>query len=183
VLPYDLAADGRLAGGALTVAFASHGRAGANFVVTSTTDPTGPWSYTVGAGQHLTGTWKMIGAYDFDVRSANGFLREFKGDSAEAGPEVVATHVGAGRELKLTFTNSGDTTVALTVADAYCGDRTATHRVSPGQHATHVVHAQASGGWYDVTVTSDHDAAYVRRFAGHVEDGKPSVSDPAIITH
>ncbi|MBW8806175.1 MAG: phospholipase C, phosphocholine-specific [Catenulisporales bacterium] len=182
-LPYDLAADGRLAGGALTVAFASHGRAGANFIVTSTTDPTGPWSYTVGAGQHLTGTWRMIGAYDFDVRSANGFLREFKGGSAEAGPEVVAAHVAGSRELKLTITNSGDAAVTLTITDAYCGDRKSTQSVRPGQHATHVVQAQAAGGWYDVTVTSDHDAAYVRRFAGHVEDGKPSVSDPAIITH
>ncbi len=36
--------------------------------------------------------------------------------------------------------------------------------------------------WYDVKVVSDKDAAFLRRFAGHVENGRPGVSDPAIIT-
>jgi phospholipase C len=181
-LPYDLAADGRLAGGALTVAFASRGRAGANFLVTSFTDLAGPWSYTVGAGEHLAGTWKLGGAYDYEVRSANGFLREFKGGSAAAGPEAVATHDGESCALTLVLTNAGDAAVTLTVTDAYHGDRKSTHRLRSGQHVTHAVLAQASGGWYDVTVTSDRDPAFVRRFAGHVENGRPSVSDPAIST-
>ncbi len=36
--------------------------------------------------------------------------------------------------------------------------------------------------WYDLTVTADGDKAFLRRFAGHVENGQPGVSDPAIIT-
>jgi phospholipase C len=36
--------------------------------------------------------------------------------------------------------------------------------------------------WYDLTVTSDDDPAFVRGFAGHVENGRPGVSDPAIAT-
>jgi phospholipase C len=52
--------------------------------------------------------------------------------------------------------------------------------VRAGKHVTHVVHAADSDGWYDATVTSDLDAAYVRRFAGHIENGRPSASDPAI---
>jgi len=36
-----------------------------------------------------------------------------------------------------------------------------------------------SAHWYDVTLTSDHDKRYVRRLAGHVENGQPSTSDPA----
>lgn len=39
-----------------------------------------------------------------------------------------------------------------------------------------------TGRWYDLTVLSDHDAAFERRFAGHVENGRPGVSDPAIAT-
>jgi phospholipase C len=34
-----------------------------------------------------------------------------------------------------------------------------------------------------VTVTCDKDKAFRRRFAGHVENGKPGLSDPAILTH
>jgi phospholipase C len=35
-------------------------------------------------------------------------------------------------------------------------------------------------GWYDLTITVDSDASFVRRYAGHVETGKASMSDPAL---
>ncbi len=44
------------------------------------------------------------------------------------------------------------------------------------------VDLRASKRWYDVSVTSDSDSTFLRRFAGHVENGEPGVSDPAIIT-
>jgi phospholipase C len=84
--------------------------------------------------------------------------------------------------VKLTLTNTCSADATVTITDAYGCDGPATHRVRAGKHVTHVVHAAGSDGWYDATVTSDHDAAYVRRFAGHIENGRPSVSDPAIIT-
>ena len=37
-----------------------------------------------------------------------------------------------------------------------------------------------SGHWYDFEVTCDADINYYRRFAGRVETGKHSVSDPAM---
>jgi len=37
-----------------------------------------------------------------------------------------------------------------------------------------------SFGCYDLTVHIDSDAGFQRQLAGHVETGKPSVSDPAI---
>jgi phospholipase C len=37
-----------------------------------------------------------------------------------------------------------------------------------------------SFGWYDLKVRVDSDASFQRQLAGHVETGKPSVSDPAI---
>ena len=35
-------------------------------------------------------------------------------------------------------------------------------------------------GWYDVTITCDAEAAFLRRLAGHVENGRPSVTDPSM---
>ncbi|MGO4611556.1 phospholipase domain-containing protein, partial [Variovorax sp. 2RAF20] len=37
-----------------------------------------------------------------------------------------------------------------------------------------------SGQWYDFSVTCDSDPAFYRRFAGRVETGKHTVSDPAM---
>ncbi|MDQ0572327.1 phospholipase C [Variovorax paradoxus] len=38
----------------------------------------------------------------------------------------------------------------------------------------------ASGQWYDFVVTCDADASFYRRFAGRIETGRHSVSDPAM---
>lgn len=48
--------------------------------------------------------------------------------------------------------------------------------------ATELVHwnLERSGSWYDFTVKSE---AFERRFAGRVETGKASVSDPAMALH
>ena len=39
----------------------------------------------------------------------------------------------------------------------------------------------ASHHWYDLTVTSNDDACVLAPFAGHVENGRPSISDPAAV--
>ncbi|GHE66681.1 hypothetical protein GCM10017771_90380 [Streptomyces capitiformicae] len=39
---------------------------------------------------------------------------------------------------------------------------------------------RASRRWYDLTVTSAADPTFLRRFAGHVENGRVGVSDPAL---
>jgi phospholipase C len=177
-LPYDLAADGRVAASGLRIAFANHGAAGAGFHVTSATHPDGPWTYTVGSGRQLSGSWAP-GAYDVTVHGPGGFLRRIAGAGA-AGPEVAARHDGEEERVRLTLTNGGGTTVKLTIKDAYGDARPATYRLRPGASATHTVRPRRSNGWYDLSVTSDHDATFLRRLAGHVETGRPSTSDPAI---
>jgi phospholipase C len=46
----------------------------------------------------------------------------------------------------------------------------------------HVAESGRSNGWYDLSVTADRDGAFLRRFAGHVETGRASTSDPATAT-
>ncbi|MDT3400098.1 phospholipase domain-containing protein [Streptomyces sp. B1866] len=78
--------------------------------------------------------------------------------------------------------NEGGQAVRLTVADAYGHEPPATYRLAPGGRAVHVARPARSHGWYDLTVRSDRDAAFLRRLAGHVETGRPSTSDPATAT-
>jgi phospholipase C len=180
-LPYDLAADGRVAASGLRISFASHGAAGASFHVTSASHADGPWTYTVEAGRQLSGSWSPR-AYDFTVHGPNGFLRRIKGGGT-AGPEVTARHDGKGEQVRLVLTNGGTATVRLTIEDAYGDAHPATYRLRPGASATHSVRPRRTNGWYDLSVTSDHDDAFLRRLAGHVETGRPSTSDPAIAAH
>lgn len=183
-LPYDLAADAGVSGGNLGISFANHGTAAAAFFVTSATHASGPWTYTVEPGKSLADTWDVAGdnqgAYDFAVHGPNGFLRRFQGRAANAGVEVTAIHAGEDSHIRLTLVNDGAVPVRLTVTDAYGIDAPSTHYLRPGAQTTHNAHVRASSGWYDLSVTSDQDSSFGRQFAGHVETGKPSTSDPAI---
>ena len=35
---------------------------------------------------------------------------------------------------------------------------------------------RTSRGWYDLAASVAGDSAYLRRFAGHIEDGRPGIS-------
>ncbi|MBN0048682.1 phospholipase C, phosphocholine-specific [Streptomyces actuosus] len=181
-LAYDPSVDGSAdtAAGTFTLSFASGADAGAAFHVTSGNRTDGPWMYTTAAGARLSDTWNSVysgGAYDLTVHGPNGFLRTFRGRNKVAGPEVTARR--SGDDIELVLTQHGSGTVRLTVTDGYGGPvRTVT--VRPGSTVRQVVDLTASRRWYDLSVTADGDAAFLRRFAGHVENGRAGVSDPAI---
>ncbi|MEU1162904.1 phosphocholine-specific phospholipase C [Streptomyces sp. NPDC005921] len=183
-LKYAPLVDGSLdaTAGKFTLTFASGAHAGAAFLVTSNNRADGPWSYTTEAGRSVSDTWNSVysgGSYDLTVHGPNGFLRTFQGPGKVAGPEVTARP--AGDDIELTLTNKGSGTVKLTLANGY-GGKPCTVTVRAGATVKHTVDLARSRRWYDVTVTSDADKTFVRRFAGHVENGLPGVSDPAIIT-
>ena len=52
--------------------------------------------------------------------------------------------------------------------------------VAGGGKATRNWGLAASGQWYDFAVTCSSDPAFYRRFAGRVETGAHTVSDPAM---
>jgi phospholipase C len=183
-LPYNLAVDAKVTAGRVELEFANFGSVGAAYHVVSSVDATGPWDYTVSAGRKLTGGWTPSAGYAFEVHGPNGFLREVKGSSAVAGVEVTARHLGVGHgEVLLRFTNHGETSVEITLSEAYGNEGGhCTFRLRPGGAFEHTVRTNRANGWYDIAVASSADAGYLRRFAGHVENGRPSTSDPAIAT-
>ncbi|MFD6310340.1 phosphocholine-specific phospholipase C [Streptomyces nigra] len=183
-LKYAPSVDGRVdaAAGTFRLAFASGAKAGAAFHVTSGNRADGPWMYTTEAGKDIADTWNSAysnGSYDLTVHGPAGFFRAFRGTNTVAGPEVTARH--RGDDIELRFTNAGRSSVRLRIADGY-GGRPATVTVRPGVTVRRVFGLAASRRWYDLTVTADGDRAFLRRFAGHVENGRPGVSDPATFT-
>ncbi|MET7983061.1 phosphocholine-specific phospholipase C [Streptomyces sp. NPDC005281] len=170
------------AAGTFTLTFGSGAKAGAAFLVTSGNRTDGPWTYSTEAGRTISDTWNSAysgGSYDLTVHGPNGFLRTFKGAGKVAGPEVTARHTGC--DVELTLVNKGAATATLTLANGY-GGQSQVFRVRAGATVKHTVDLRASACWYDLSVVSDGQAGFLRRFAGHVENGRPGVSDPALIT-
>ncbi|MFI2347692.1 phosphocholine-specific phospholipase C [Streptomyces sp. NPDC019443] len=170
--------------GRFTLTFSGGATAGAHFLVTSANRTDGPWTYTAAAGKNLSDTWNTAyskGVYDLSVYGPNGFLRTFRGPGTTAGPEVTARHIASSGSVELTMTNAGSADCHLTLTNAYSGQKQ-TFTVRAGGRVVHTVDLRGSKRWYDLSVVSDTNRTFLRRFAGHVENGQPGVSDPAIIT-
>jgi phospholipase C len=185
-LPYALHADGHVVGhdGSFQIEFANVGRAAAVFHVRSGRGSVQPRSYTVEANKRLRGSWPVLAdiqtVYDLSVYAPNGFFRSFKGRvgaARKAWFDVQARYEA--EAIELTFANRGASRFIVRVADQYSG-RTTAVSVDPRQSEAKTWSLQRSFNWYDLIVTVDGEAGYEMRLAGHVENGKPSVTDPAM---
>ncbi|CAN0619411.1 Non-hemolytic phospholipase C [Burkholderia multivorans] len=192
-LPYALFVHGRLDGasGTFRLTFANAGRAGAAFNVHSAKRTEGPWTYTVEAGKQLSDTWPAPpapGVYDLSVHGPNGFLCQFRGTfrsgaaHARHHAEARYGHDAANGNVTLHLSNPGAAPVRLTVTNAYRSGDPRVYDLQPGQQLDDAWELRGSHGWYDLCVTDGTPDGFLRRFAGHVETGRPSASDPLIAT-
>jgi phospholipase C len=183
-LPYLLALEAMVGNRQTTLSFANSGLAGAAFIVYSQARTDGPWYYTVEAGKRIDNeSWNWNGqVYDLSVRGPNGFLRDIHGSfSLAAQPQVLALHDGVSGNLRLTLSNGGVASACtFTLRDNAYGRTVVSYALVAGQSMTLDIALAGSFGWYDLTVSIDLDAQYVRRLAGHVENGSASRTDPAI---
>lgn len=171
-LGYDLEVRERTADGKVAVQFVNHGDLGVHLQARLLTPQTPPHSYTIGAGDRLAASWAAKGAYEIHLHGPNGFFRAFAGDDIEGEPRVSAHRDG--RSLTLRLEVEAPRGVEVRVDNAYGGKRVALSRTGRGRIDTREV-----GGWYDVTV-SVPGTPWRRTFAGHLENGRPSTSDPAL---
>jgi phospholipase C len=187
-VPYELhaSADVDLSSGKVKIHFTNSGRAAAVFQVRSGNDGDGPWTYTVGAGDRLADSWNFQAshetAYDLTIYGPNGFMRAFKGGLTGHGSANIAVRAvyEPGRDaVTLEITNAGARLESLRIANAYTGAHTVQVLV-PGETLTPRFVLDGSFGWYDITLTVDSDRGFQQRFAGHLETGKESASDPAL---
>ncbi len=114
--------------------------------------------FDVGPGASTTGEVAHGGTYDVAIHGPNGFVVEASGGP---GLDAAVTFLDP-PALRVTVTNSGPGPVTL-------NDIT----LPPG--GTHDFPVPASNGWYDVTFETP---GWRRRFAGHLEDGRPSRTGP-----
>jgi phospholipase C len=191
-LPYQLQADAqpKVADRTLSITFRNTGTAGVFFHVrtalsaSNSGQGTGPWGYTVDpVSRSLSDTWAPTSGTDYDlsVFGPNGFFRRYAGglttSSANLSVETVYDSFRGG--ITVTVTNAGDSATTVNLVDKYTG-RTERGYLARGERFLAELDLKASSRWYDVLITADSDPGFVRHYAGHVETGADSVSDPLI---
>jgi len=195
-LPYELYAEGNLTtDGArfelrLTAGNRIHGEkaAGAPFNVylrNLNEVPAGfrAATYALKAGETLKPQFPVSlfgdAGYSVEVHAPNGFYRSFTGMSGYPQVKIETEYETRGTRLTgnmiVHMHNAGVRPVSVRVAETSYRMGAEEKTLAPDQTWSRLLHLKKSHGWYDFTVTANRAEA---RFAGRVETGLPSVSDP-----
>lgn len=147
------------------------------------------WDYAVEAGGRLTASFPLADfaaqRYHLHVHGPNGFFRELRGSAGDPGVRLaVETEVdaagAASGNLRVTLRAEAlPAGAALRLAWNAYGYAEVAQPVAAGGTAISLPLAR-SHGWYDFTVTVGGFAEYSRRYAGRIETGRPSRTDPSM---
>jgi phospholipase C len=187
-LPYELHVTARVRPGPerpqIELTFGNTGTAGAVFHVHDRKHlDRVPRRFTVEPDRRLSDVWQLDGDggdYDLWVLGPAGFHRHLTGRAAAhaAAPEVDVAYVRG--DLEITLHNRGVEPIELVLrANAYTAEERVVV-VPAGQDRVRRWSLERSAHWYDVTVEARGLPGFRRRFAGRVETGRHSLSDPAM---
>jgi phospholipase C len=148
-------------------------------------------NYAVAAGDQLNDSWILNEfpnqQYHLKINGPNGFYREFRGNGGDPGVQFVLDYVQKKKnklsgDVELQVKNFDSNTHTIEIVDnAY---KKATFRKSipgagSGKNEMHIIlDLRKSFGWYDFTVKVGGNKTFERRYAGHVETGERSFTDP-----
>ncbi|MEJ2882773.1 phosphocholine-specific phospholipase C [Pedobacter sp. GR22-6] len=147
------------------------------------------WAYAVAKEDRITDVLKLDdfeqGRYNLCITGPNGFYREFNGYREEPMLEVRCMYEQRGLLQKkssgnivLALRNSGKEALQISVIDNAYHSSPQKISLKPGASTSLLISLEKSFGWYDFSVTVYGTEMYSRQYAGHVENGRDSVTDP-----
>ncbi|SDH51405.1 phospholipase C [Chryseobacterium taeanense] len=109
--------------------------------------------------------------YDCEVFGPNGFYRHFKGDNI---PELEVSLIdqSSKNEIEIFIQKTIESDIPLIVEDLYEKNQ---KKISLHQNEKFKFNVNKTKGWYDLKIKSGNNTWH---FAGRLETGKPSISDP-----
>jgi len=182
-LPYafDVACELDAPRKAVWLNIANAGAVGAPLNVFSADGSAGPWFFTVEAGKTLRHeVLSGVSSYNLTALGPNGFLRQVRGEFGDPLVEVVRLEAD-GAIIKLWVRNQGSAPVVLSAVAGHYNTARVQQTIAPnGNGETAIELPLDASRWYDIAIACEGNAQFLRRFAGHVENGAPSVSDPLL---
>lgn len=131
-------------------------------------------SYAVLPGDAIEDGFSIEGECHIRIDGPNGFMRELR---AGAAPAFKAEARTVGNNLSLLLTNTSGEVIEVSMQDESYGDSFEAIALELDQARKVTVSTGAGKQWYDLTVSA-RGTRY--RFAGRVETGEWSTSDPAM---
>ena len=142
-------------------------------------------TYAVKPGDDLTRQYPFTlfddSQYAIEVHGPNGFYRSFTGSHASHPLEVRADYEKREKNLTgnlvLHLRNPGGDRVTIEIKDNAYRSKPIAQAIEPRQERSIVLDLNKNHGWYDFSVKADGSGSEAR-FAGRVETGKPTFTDP-----
>ncbi|PWN58851.1 phosphocholine-specific phospholipase C [Chryseobacterium viscerum] len=129
------------------------------------------FSYALYAKQELSHAVHS-GAYEYEVFGPNGFFRKFKGSNIPE-LEIVLLNMTSKNQIELIIRNHKSKNISISMEDLYGKTKKTISVQKPEEKIS--IDLDKNKGWYDLKLTlNDH----LWHFAGRIETGKVSVSDP-----
>jgi phospholipase C len=206
-LPYQLYADGKLNANknAFEITFAAKSEffgkrsAGAPFNVYAPgkyqlnerqiVDEVKNWNYAVRAGSELKNKWPLKNfennLYHLRVYGPNGFFREFRGNTND--PDILVefeyermkkSQDKLSGNIIISIKNLSEKSHTIYIEDQAYQQGIHTISLNKNDTATETLNLKKSFGWYDFTIKAKGFNLFETRYAGRVETGNHSKSDP-----
>jgi len=81
--------------------------------------------------------------------------------------------------VEVLLTNRGKRAYSVEIVDSSYGSKPITKTIAPGtERDATVLSLSKQHGWYDLRVRVAGAEGFLKRYAGHVETGQPSYTDP-----
>jgi len=148
------------------------------------------WPFAVKKGDSLDYEWPLDHFenedYHLRVYGPNGFYREFIGSKLNPDLQISCGYqksrgfikkMTGNVEIKI-FNTSKEEDIVMLMEDHAYGNPEQKIRIIKGGDQTLVVKSSKSYGWYDFSLKAQGGSNFEQRYAGRVETGKPSKSDP-----
>jgi phospholipase C len=170
--------------GQIHITLSNQGTASTHFAIYANAYRTdGPWQYDTAAGATTDAVFTIApaaaGKYDLSCYGPNGFQRRFAGNiQTGCGQfEVISDFDLGSGAITLDLRNSTDATATFTIIDAYNATSPGSSDVPPNSDVivSYPVFAN-NAGWYDLTVTTIADPAFLRRLTGRLENVQPRIT-------
>ncbi|HEX5024775.1 MAG TPA: phospholipase domain-containing protein, partial [Agriterribacter sp.] len=139
------------------------------------------------AGGQLIDEWKVAGnnPYHLQVYGPNGFFREFKGDAKDPMADIACEyqHTTSNSKkltgnIELKIKNAGKQPLTLEITDNAYKAKAQTKTLKAGTMANVILDLSKSSGWYDFSIKINGNDLFEKRYAGRVETGNVSITDP-----
>lgn len=140
------------------------------------------WNFTVSEEEPVAYQWKNQsfeqGSYKLDVHGSNGFYRSFEGSASDPELHVEVLSQQSNQTIVVTLANTSNQALECYVTDVNYSKQTKKIVLKKQQKTKVTLDYAVFNGWYDFTVTFAQSNTFKYQYAGHIESGKASTTDP-----